>query len=307
MEAIPLPNQVSLLEQDGNRYTFVMEPLYPGYGVTIGNTLRRVLLSSMPGAAVVAVKMKWVDHEFSTIPNVKEDVVEIILNLKQLRLKVHTEEPVRLSLKVKGEKVVTAADIKETDLVEVVNKDLYIATLDNKSAELDMELIVQQGRGYVPVEQRESEKLEIGMIAVDAIYTPIKNVNYEVQNVRVGQITNFDKLTITMETDGTINGQEALNIAAHILVDHFTMLVNDSAIPANATSRAVTPEVFEESAEGTSVKSLDLSVRAQNALEKNAISTVEQLQAMTSEEIKSLDGLGEKTASEILAVLGKSI
>ncbi|MEK7651856.1 MAG: DNA-directed RNA polymerase subunit alpha [Patescibacteria group bacterium] len=308
MEAIPLPNQVSLLEQDGNRYTFVMEPLYPGYGVTIGNTLRRVLLSSMPGAAVVAVKMKWVDHEFSTIPNVKEDVVEIILNLKQLRLKVHTEEPVRLTLKVKGEKVVTAADIKETDLVEVVNKDLYIATLDNKTAELDMELIVQQGRGYVPVEQRESEKLEIGMIAIDAIYTPIKNVNYEVQNVRVGQITNFDKLTITMETDGTINGQEALNIAAHILVDHFTMLVNDSAIPANATSRAVTPEVFaEEAGEGTSVKSMNLSVRAQNALEKNAILTVEQLQAMTSEDIKALDGLGEKTATEILEALGKSI
>ena len=307
MEAIPLPNQVSLLEQDGNRYTFVMEPLYPGYGVTIGNTLRRVLLSSMPGAAVVAVKMKWVDHEFSTIPNVKEDVVEIILNLKQLRLKVHTEEPVRLSLKVKGEKVVTAADIKETDLVEVVNKDLYIATLDNKSAEVDMELIVQQGRGYVPVEQRESEKLEIGMIAVDAIYTPIKNVNYEVQNVRVGQITNFDKLTITMETDGTINGQEALNIAAHILVDHFTMLVNDSAIPANATSRAITSEAFEASAEGASVKTLNLSVRAQNALEKNAIQTVEQLQAMTAEEIKALDGLGEKTATEILEVLGKSI
>lgn len=307
MEAIPLPNQVSLLEQDGNRYTFVMEPLYPGYGVTIGNTLRRVLLSSMPGAAVVAVKMKWVDHEFSTIPNVKEDVVEIILNLKQLRLKVHTEEPVRLTLKVKGEKTVTAADIKETDLVEVVNKDLYIATLDNKSAELDMELIVQQGRGYVPVEQRESEKLEIGMIAVDAIYTPIKNVNYEVQNVRVGQITNFDKLTITMETDGTINGQEALNIAAHILVDHFTMLVNDSAIPANATSRVITPEIFEASAEGASVKTLNLSVRAQNALEKNAIQTVEQLQAMTAEEIKALDGLGEKTATEILEVLGKSI
>ncbi|MEK7075639.1 MAG: DNA-directed RNA polymerase subunit alpha, partial [Patescibacteria group bacterium] len=272
------------------------------------NTLRRVLLSSMPGAAVVAVKMKWVDHEFSTIPNVKEDVVEIILNLKQLRLKVHTEEPVRLTLKVKGEKVVTAADIKETDLVEVVNKDLYIATLDNKTAELDMELIVQQGRGYVPVEQRESEKLEIGMIAIDAIYTPIKNVNYEVQNVRVGQITNFDKLTITMETDGTINGQEALNIAAHILVDHFTMLVNDSAIPANATSRAVTPEVFaEEAGEGTSVKSMNLSVRAQNALEKNAILTVEQLQAMTSEDIKALDGLGEKTATEILEALGKSI
>lgn len=314
MEAIPLPNQVSLLEQDGNRYTFVMEPLYPGYGVTIGNTLRRVLLSSMPGAAVVAVKMKWVDHEFSTIPNVKEDVIEIILNLKQLRLKVHTDEPVRLSLKAKGERAVTAADIKGTDLVEIVNPDLYIATLDNKNAEMDMELIVQQGRGYVPVEQREQEKLEIGMIAVDAIYTPIKNVNFEITNVRVGQLTNFDKLTITMETDGTISGQEALNIAAHILVDHFGMLINDASIAANSISsgeistglglEAPSEEVMAE--QGTPIKSLNLSVRAQNALEKNAVRTVEELNAMTPDEIKNLHGLGEKSLQEILEAISKT-
>jgi DNA-directed RNA polymerase subunit alpha len=317
MEAVPLPNQVSLVSQDGDNYHFVMEPLYPGYGVTIGNTLRRVLLSSMPGAAVVAVKMKWVDHEFSTIPNIKEDVIEIILNLKNLRLKVHTEEPVRLSLKVKGEKVVTAADIKETDLVEIVNKDLHIATLDNKNAEMDMELIVQQGRGYVPVEQRENEKLEIGMIAVDAIYTPIKNVNYDVDNVRVGQMTNFDRLKLSMETDGTITGQEALNIAAHILVDHFGMLINDANIPANAvsspkaeispTTSSIPDESNEDAGSGqTPVKSLNLSVRAQNALEKNAVTSVEQLEAMSAEDIKNLDGLGEKSVNEILEVLGKT-
>ncbi len=312
MEAIPLPNQVSLVNQEGNHYTFVMEPLYPGYGVTIGNTLRRVLLSSMPGAAVTAVKMKWVDHEFSTIPNIKEDVVEIILNLKQLRLKMHTEEPVRLNLRVKGEKSVSAADIKGNDLVEIINKDLHIATLDNKNAELDMELIVQQGRGYVPVEQRENEKLEIGMIAVDAIYTPIKNVNYSIENVRVGQITNFDKLTITMETDGTIAGQEALNIAAHILVDHFTMLINDSSVAGrvitSAEESAGDAEIIgsaEPAAAGTPIKSLNLSVRAQNALEKNAVQTVEQLQAMSAEEIKALDGLGEKSVTEILSTIGK--
>ncbi len=300
--------------QEGNTYHFVMEPLYPGYGVTVGNALRRALLSSMPGAAVTAVKMKWVDHEFSTIPNVKEDVIEIILNLKNLRLKVHTEEPVRLSLKVKGEKVITAADIKENDLVEVVNKDLHIATLDNKNAEMDMELIVQQGRGYVPVEQRESEKLEIGMIAVDAIYTPIKNVNYDIENVRVGQMTNFDKLKLSMETDGTITGQEALNIAAHILVDHFSMLINDANIPANAMSAApaaiAAPEGFTASeeavSEGTEIKSLNLSVRAQNALEKNGVRTVEELEAMTADDIKNLDGLGEKSVNEILEVLGKT-
>lgn len=309
MEAIPLPNQVQLISEDGNRYVFVMEPLYPGYGQTIGNALRRVLLSSMPGAAVTAVKIKWADHEFSTLPNIKEDVVQIILNLKQLRLKVHTDEPVRLSLKVKGEKMVTAADIKKTDLVEVVNEDLHIATLDNKNAELDMEIIVQQGRGYVPVEMRENEKHEIGMIAVDAIYTPIKNVNFEISNVRVGQITNFDKLTITMETDGTISGNEALNIAAHILVDHFQMLINDSALPANAISSGEAVLQISENAsagDGTAVKSLNLSVRANNALEKNGITTVEQLQAMSAEDIKNMDGLGEKSVKEILEAIGKT-
>ncbi len=312
MEAIPLPNQVSQVGNEGNRYTFVMEPLYPGYGVTIGNALRRVLLSSMPGAAVIAVKMKWVDHEFSTIPNVKEDVVQIILNLKQLRLKVHTDEPVRLQLKVKGEKEVTAADIKTNDLVEIVNPDLHIATLDNKNSDFDVELIVQQGRGYVPVEQRENEKLEIGMIAVDAIYTPIKNVNYQVDNVRVGQITNYDKLTLNLETDGTISGQEALNIAAHILVDHFGMLINDSAMAANAITSGSSGEVTAEETTiasdeetGTPIKSLNLSVRAQNALEKNGVRTVEELQNMSAEDIRSLDGLGEKSVSEILEAIGK--
>ena len=311
MEAIPLPNQANLIEQDGNRYVFAMEPLYPGYGTTIGNALRRVLLSSMPGAAVVAVKIKWVDHEFSTIPNIKEDVVDIILSLKQLRLKVHTDEPVRLSLKVKGEHVATAADIKKTDLVEVMNEDLHIATLDNKNAELDMEIIVQQGRGYVPVEMRENEKLEIGMIAVDAIYTPIRNVNFDIQNVRVGQITNYDKVLLTIETDGTITGDEALNIAAHILVDHFSMLIsNDMVIAANATSAAPSElntesEILPEVAMETPIKSLNLSVRAQNALEKNGITTVEQLQVLSADDIKNLDGLGDKSVAEILETIGK--
>lgn len=310
MEAIPLPNRVTLLEKEGNRYVHVIEPLYPGYGTTLGNTLRRVMLSSMPGAAVTAAKIKWVDHEFSTIPNVKEDVIEIILNLKQVRLKVHTEEPVRLSIKVKGEKEVTAADIKKSDLVEIVNPDLHIATLDSKNAEFDAELIVQQGRSYVPVEMRENEKLEIGMIALDAIYTPIKNVNFDVQNVRVGQITNYDKLTITMETDGTITGDEALSIAAHILVDHFSMFINDATVAANATSGTSVTEVSEASPviedEGTPVKSLNLSVRAHNALERNGIKTVEALNAMTPESIRALEGLGDKSVNEILEALGKS-
>lgn len=317
MEAIPLPNKVQLVEQNGNRYVFAMDPLYPGYGVTIGNALRRVLLSSMPGAAVTAVKIKWVDHEFSTVPNIKEDVIELILNLKQLRLKIHGSEPVRLFLKKKGDGEATAADIKETDQVEIMNKGLHIATLDSKAADLDMEIIVQPGRGYVPVELRENEKLEIGMIAVDAIYTPIKNINFEVTNTRVGQLTNFDKLTVTLETDGTITGEEALNIAALILVDHFKMLVTDesalsdglfpsesfnSSEGGSADSEDIAP--IAEAVQGTPIKELGFSARSQNALEKNGIITLEQLQALNVDEIKNLDGLGEKSLKEVLAGIG---
>ena len=311
MEAIPLPNKVKLVEQNGKKYVFDMEPLYPGYGVTMGNAMRRVLLSSMPGAAVTAVKIKWVDHEFSTVPNIKEDVIEIILNLKQLRLRVHTSEPVRLTLNVKGEREATAADIKATDLVEIVNPDLHIASLDNKSAELDLEIIVQQGRGYVPVEVRESEKQEIGMIAVDAIYTPVKNVNFEVTNVRVGQLTNFDKLTITLETDGTISGEEALNIASLILVDHFKMFINDESLLQVASVGQVAefiPQVSEDLATSSevSVKELNLSVRSNNALEKNGIQTVDQLKTLSDEEIANLDGMGEKSVKEVLAAIGRA-
>src|SRR3989344_4063208 len=221
---IPLPSKVYFAKDEAAKSVVVIEPLYPGYGVTVGNALRRVLLSSLPGAAVTAVKFKGVDHEFQSITNVTEDVVDIILNLKQLRLRVNSDEPVRLELNVKGQKEVRAGHIKADSRVEIVNPELLIATLDSKSGELSMELIVQKGLGYVPVEMRESEKLEIGMIAVDAIFTPMRTINFEVQNVRVGQITNFDKLTLTMETDGTITGREAMDVASQILVDHFALL-----------------------------------------------------------------------------------
>src|SRR3990167_1030740 len=225
--SIPLPNKIYFTKEEGNKSEVVIEPLYPGYGVTLGNALRRVLLSSLPGGAVTSVKIKGVDHEFSTVPNVTEDVVDIILNLKKLRLRVHADEPVRLELRSKGQKIVTGKDIKTDARVEVVNPELVIATLDNKSADLHMELIVERGRGYVPVElrERESEKLEIGMIAVDAIYTPMRTVKFRVENVRVGQMTNYDKLTISMETDGTLGGREALDMAAAILVEHFSLLL----------------------------------------------------------------------------------
>ncbi len=311
MEAIPLPNQAKVTDLGNNKYSVSLEPLYPGYGVTIGNTMRRVLLSSMPGAAVTAVKIKFVDHEFSTIPHVKEDVIQIILSLKQLRVKSHNSEPVKLSLKVKGEKAVTAADIKETDTVSVINKDLHIATLDNKNAELDMELTVEQGRGYIPVEARENLKPEVGVISIDSIFTPIKSVHFDVSNVRVGQLTNFDKLEIVMETDGTLNGEEAVDIASHILVDHFSMMfANDfsrNAVISPAGEEIQAEAVAEEAvdADSSEIMNSTLSTRAKNALVKNGIVSLSALQALSNEEINNLSGLGDKTIKEILEFLNR--
>ncbi|MFA5991701.1 MAG: DNA-directed RNA polymerase subunit alpha [Candidatus Doudnabacteria bacterium] len=312
MEVIPLPNHGRVTDLGNNKYSLILEPLYPGYGVTIGNTMRRVLLSSLPGAAVTAVKIKFVDHEFSTIPNVKEDVIQIILNLKLLRVKSYSNEPVKVSLKSKGEGVVTAADIKETDQVQIINKDLHIATLDNKNSEFDMELTIEQGRGYVPVEARENQKLELGVIGVDAIFTPIKAVHFDVSNVRVGQLTNFDKLEVVMETDGTMTGQEAVDIAAHILVDHFSMVfANDfdknGVIPAEeavATEEIAAPEQLNSQGENE-IESSTLSTRAKNALVKNSITSMSALQALSTEEINNLSGLGDKTIKEILEFLGR--
>ncbi len=325
MQPIPLPNQAKVNHVEGNSYEITLDPLYPGYGVTIGNALRRVLLSSMPGAAVTGVKIKYVDHEFSTIPHVREDVIQIILNLKQLRLRSFSIEPVRLKLQVKGEGIVTAAQITETDQVEVVNKDMYICSLDSKNADLDMELIIEQGRGYQPVEVRSRENSELGMLAIDAIFTPVRSVFFDVSNVRVGNMTNFDKLVVRMETDGTISGSEALDIASHILVDHFTMMFNNEGAArmemmqqaqglldeAESAEEAVSAEslmeAMAEEESGTSVNDLNLSNRAKNALVKSGISTLEKLQTLSDDDIKNISGLGEKTINEILEFLGRSV
>ncbi len=242
MKSIPLPKSLSEQAGDGNHQaTFIIEPLYPGYGMTIGNTLRRVLLSSLPGAAITAVKVEGADHEFSGLPHVKEDLVDIILNLKQVRLKLHGNEPVTVQLKVSGAKTVTAADIAKNAEVEVVSPDQVIATLTDKAANLDMELTVAPGRGYIPVEAREKEKLPIGTIAIDAIYTPVKNVNFDTEHVRVEQMTNFDKLSLHITTDGSITPAEALRQAAEIMVAHFQFVL-DGPTPE------VEPIVIDEAA-----------------------------------------------------------
>ena len=308
---IPLPNKIYFSKEEKFKSQIIIEPLYPGYGVTIGNSLRRVLLSSLPGSAVTAVKIKGADHEFSTINSVTEDVVDILLNLKQLRLKVDSDEPVKLELRARGQKTVTAGDIKPDSRVEVMDKDFVIATLDGKTAELNMEITAERGRGYVPVEMRESEKLEIGNIAVDAIYTPVRNVNYEVENVRVGKITNYDKLTLTMETDGTISGREAIDLAAQILGDHFALMktaemTEDAQIkPRKEYVPSIAVDAVEAVApeEVSDLKTLNLSNRAYNALMKNGIKTVAQLHGMTQTDLEKLEGLGNKSIVEILKIV----
>ena len=213
--------KIKKVSEKENEGVFEIEGLYTGYGLTLGNALRRVLLSSLPGAAITQIKIKGVDHEFSTIDGVMEDVVEITLNLKRVRFRFFADEPQTLILKVKGEKKVKAGDIKSSAQVEVANPDLHIATLTNKNAELEMEITVEKGLGYVPVEARKIEKLPIKTIALDAIFTPVSKVNFIVENMRVGERTDYNRLKLTVETDGTISPSKAVHKAANILKDHF--------------------------------------------------------------------------------------
>lgn len=248
MDKIPLPNKFELHEESDTSAKLIIEPLFAGYGLTIGNALRRVLLSSMPGAAITSVKIKGVEHEFSTLENVKEDMVDIILNLKKIRLKLHSDEEIRLILKAKGKKDVTAADIETNADVEIMNKNLKIASLSTDSSQFEAELIVSRGRGYVPTEARRDEKKEIGMIAIDSIFTPIKNVAMDVENVRVGQLTNFERVTLDIETDGTISPKEAVALSAQIVVDHFSVLLESDLEPQTARTESImeTDEAAEE-------------------------------------------------------------
>jgi len=221
---ILLPKPPKIINKKDNWASFEIEALYPGYGITIANSLRRVLLSSLVGSAITQIKIKGVQHEYSTIAGVKEDVIAIVMNLKQLRFKVHAEEPQKAVLKVKGEKEVNGSDIKLPIQVELVNKDVHIATLTSKSAELEIEIQIEKGIGYEPTENRKKQgKLEIGVISVDAIFTPIKRVNYKIDNMRVGDRTDFDKVILDITTDGTITPQDAFYEAVKILVDHFSL------------------------------------------------------------------------------------
>ncbi|OGZ69718.1 MAG: DNA-directed RNA polymerase subunit alpha [Candidatus Staskawiczbacteria bacterium RIFCSPHIGHO2_02_FULL_42_22] len=232
MKMIPLPLPAKVIKKDSHQATFEIDGLYPGYGVTIGNSLRRVLLSSLQGVAVTEVKIKGAPHEFSTIPGVLEDVIMILLNLKNLRFKIHEGTMQKVQLHVKGERKVTGGDFKMFPQIELANPELPIATITDKKTELDIELTIEKGIGYEPKDHRKikkagagiQEKAEIGAIALDAIFTPIKNVNFQVENMRVGERTDFDKLRLEIETDGTLTPQEAFSQACDILLSHFTLV-----------------------------------------------------------------------------------
>lgn len=295
---ISFPLKPKVVEKKGNRARFKIEALYPGYGVTIGNSLRRVLLSSLPGAAVTQMKIKGIPHEFSTIPGILEDVILIMQNLKQMRFKIYTDEVQKAHLKIKGEKKVKGSDFKFPTQVELVNKDCHIATLTAKTAELEIEIQIEKGVGYVPREARKKEKLEIGTILLDSIFSPLKRVKFNVENMRVGKRTDFDRLFIDIETDGTLLPQEALRQASEILVKHFSLI--DEAFPKEEI-----PEKAEKDLAGIKIEDLNLSARTQNALLDNNIKSVAGLLRKSEKTLSSLPGIGPTAIKEINKALKK--
>ncbi len=296
MLEITLP-RIKNTKTQGNYASYDIDPLEAGYGMTLGNALRRVLLSSLPGAAVTSIRIDGVQHEFQDVPNVTEDVTEIVLNVKKMRLRSFSDHPVSMRLEVSGERVVTAADILAPSTVEIVNPDLYIATLDNDDARLEMELVVETGKGYVPADSKEDQP--IGVIPVDAIYTPVQKVNYTVEHTRVGQITNYDKIVLEIWTDGTITPDEALRQSADILVRHFTQLANYRAMliepeKAPLSSIPIPPKIYE-----TPIEELDLSVRAYNCLKRSNITKVGQVLSMNEDDLLGVRNFGEKSLQEL--------
>ncbi|HAR54940.1 TPA: DNA-directed RNA polymerase subunit alpha [Patescibacteria group bacterium] len=308
MEAINLPD-IKLVKEEGNIAMFVMEPFYPGYGTTVGNALRRVLLTSLPGAAVSAFKLAGIDHEFTTIDGVKEDIVEIMLSLKGLRFILHEEGPVMVTLKKTKVGEVTGKDIVMPSSVELVNPDHHIATITS-DINLDMELRIERGRGYVPSEAIDDREFAIGMVAVDAIFSPIKRCSFAVENTRVGERVDYDKVTLDIETDGTITCKDALKIAADILLEQFNIFRIEIKLPTLPT------EAVEETAEITgdetgdnesgkvnpmdfSVEEINLSVRTTNALVQNNVKTIRDIVNIGRESLFEMKGLGERALTEI--------
>lgn len=291
------PALASVDEHDATSATFVVEPLHAGYGNTLGNSLRRVLLSSIEGGALTAFRVEGASHEFSTIKGVKEDVVDIMLNLKNVKLKVMSDEPVELRLEKKGTGTITAADIKTTADVEVINPNQIIATIDDPKTSVSMDLVAESGRGYRTIEDSSASRIHSDMIALDALFSPVLRVRYKVDGTRVGQETNLDKLRLTVETDGSISPREAFEEAAAVLVNQYTALAGSTTVEA---APALGQDVEEESSElNTPIEELNLSARTANALINNEIRTVRDLVTLSEQDLRELKGFGSKALDEV--------
>lgn len=299
MITFPLPYKI--IKKGKNQAVFEIQELYPGYGVTIGNALRRVLLSSLEGVAVTEVKIKKVPHEFSTIPGVLEDVIIILLNLKNLRFKIHEGSLHKVELDAKGEREVKGSDFKVFPQIELVNHETHIATITDKKTELNIEITIEKGVGYEPKGRRKIKKSEIGTIALDAIFTPVKNVSFQVENMRVGERTDFDKLSLQIETDGTITPEEAFYQSCEILIKHLNIISQDRT--------AELPKKAEESEDSDltkmNVEDLKLSTRTLNALIVGNIKTVGGILKKSEKTLAELEGMGDKALSEVKRKLKK--
>ena len=291
------------ISPDGKYGRFVVEPLERGYGTTLGNSLRRVLLSSLPGYAITSVKIDGILHEFSTIPGVKEDVTEIVLNLKNVILKIHGDGPKTIYIDANGDDEITAGSIKTDSEVEILNPELHIATL-NSDAHVSMELTCDKGRGYVSAERnKQIMQPVIGVIAIDSIYTPVLKVNYTVENTRVGQITDYDKLTLEVWTNGTINAMEAVSLGAKILNEHLNLFGDLSGEDYDTEVMVVKSDSGKEKVLEMTIEELDLSVRSFNCLKRAQINTVEDLINRTEEDMMKVRNLGRKSLDEVVAKL----
>ncbi len=308
---VSLPSKPRIVSEDNNAGVYEIDALYPGYGHTLGNSLRRIILSSLPGAAITKVKIDGVGHEFSTISGVKEDVIAILLNLKKVKIKLLTDEPQTISIKSKGIGEVTAANIKSPGQVEIVNTDQHIAHITEKSTELDIELYVEKGIGYVPKEVIQKDRVDVGSITLDASFTPIKRVSYEVENMRVGDRTDFNRLRISIETDGTVSPKTALEKSISVMISQLKAIVG---FKEEVVMRDVVEDVSDDSESSkedidevmkTRVETLDLSPRTINALTNANIRTVGGLARKKEEDILDIEGLGTKGLQEIKKMLQK--
>ena len=303
--------QIECIETPGDDSygKYVVEPLERGYGTTLGNALRRIMLSSLPGTAATSIKIAGVQHEFTTIPGVKEDVTEIVLNIKQLITKLHSEGGKTVFIEAVGPCEVTAGDIKSDGEVEVLNPELHIATLGS-GATLNMEITLSHGRGYVPADRNKAQQNIIGVIPVDSIYTPVYKVNYTVENTRVGNMTDFDKLTIEVWTDSTISARDAVSLGAKILCDHFALFTDLSETVGSKSTVVEKAETQRDKVLELTIEELDLSVRSFNCLKRANINTVEDLISKTEDEMMKVRNLGRKSLEEVinkLAMMGLSL